>query len=271
MSDAFVFAPTEAQPPLVQLLRRGPVAEVTLQRPAALNALNAQMLAQLHQIAAELDDGVTRCVLLRGAGQRAFAAGADVAAMAGLSASAAAALSQAGQACMAAWAALPMPTVAVVQGFALGGGCELALCCDVILAASAARFGMPEVGLGLVPGFGGTHRLAARVGLGTALAWVLGGEHVDAAEAHRVGLVQAVYSADGLEAGVSQWAQRFLQRSPAAQAAAKALVRAAAATDSGADGREAAAFGRLLAGEQGQQGIAAFIERRRPSFAKEIL
>ncbi len=180
-------------PDLVLSERRGAVALLTLNRPDALNALSSALLADLGaRIDAVARDGSARALVLTGAG-RAFAAGADIAQMRSMTALEGEAFSRLGHDTLAKLEALPIPTLAAVNGFALGGGCELALACDWIYAAKRARLGQPEVNLGLLPGFGGTSRLTRRVGVAWAKELVLTGEPIDAETAQRIGLVNRVF------------------------------------------------------------------------------
>src|SRR5690606_31676916 len=188
----------------VQLEHRGEgVALVTIQRPQALNAIDASVLDGLDRALGALEaDADLRVVVLAGAGGKAFVAGADIAAMQELSPVEAEAFAARGQRLFDRLAALPAPVVAAVGGFALGGGCELAMACDIVIAGPKARFGQPEVKLGVIPGFGGTQRLVRRVGLSAALDLCLTGRMVDAAEALRMGLVSRVVEGDVLEAAL---------------------------------------------------------------------
>jgi enoyl-CoA hydratase len=169
----------------------GPVARITLARPAALNAIDSGVLDGLVAAMDRIGDGIA-AVVVTGEGEKAFAAGADIAAMAGLSAVEAERFAARGQAVLDRLAALPMPVIAAVNGFALGGGCELAMACDLIFANPKAKFGQPEVKLGVIPGFGGTQRLVRRVGWSNALDLCLTGRVIDAAEAKAIGLVSRV-------------------------------------------------------------------------------
>jgi len=183
---------------LVRMDRRGAVALLTLSRPDALNSLDTAMLDALIARCAEVAvDGSLRALVLTGAG-RAFAAGADIAEMRGHDAGAAERFSRLGHRATASLEALSIPTIAAVNGYALGGGCELALACDWIYASEKARFGQPEVNLGLIPGFGGTSRLPRRVGAAWAKELVLTGEPLRAEEALRIGLVNRVFPPDAL-------------------------------------------------------------------------
>ncbi|HVU49041.1 MAG TPA: enoyl-CoA hydratase-related protein, partial [Polyangia bacterium] len=200
----------------------GPVATVTVNRPAALNALDGAtlnaLLAAFTTLAAA--PGV-RCVILTGAGEKAFVAGADVKAMAEMTPAEAGALAGISHRLGEIIGGMGAPVIAAVNGFALGGGCELALCCDFIYASRAARFGLPEVGLGVIPGLGGTQRLPRRVGLGRASELLVTGAVIDADEAMRIGLVNAVLEPAAFLPRVRAVADAIASRAPLAVAAAK--------------------------------------------------
>ncbi len=173
---------------------------LSVNRPKALNALNAETLDELaHAIAHVAQDAAARVLLITGAGDKAFVAGADIAAMQAMSALEAQAFSEKGQRVMQAVEALPIPVIALVNGYALGGGCELAMSCDWIIASERAVFGQPEVSLGIPPGFGGTQRLARLVGRARALELVTTGRQVKADEALRIGLVNEVVPVDAVD------------------------------------------------------------------------
>ncbi len=252
---------------VVRLERRGPVALLTLNRPDALNALDTALLLALEArlLEVEADAGV-RAVVVTGEG-RAFAAGADIAAMRDLDPTGAEAFSALGHRVFARLEALPAPTLAAVNGFALGGGCELALACDFIYASERARFGQPEVGLGLIPGFGGTSRLVRRVGLGWAKEMILVGEPVDAATAERIGLVNRVLAPDELLPAALRTAEVAARRGPLAVAAAKRVLQEGQDADVRVAHRlEQVAFGVIFATDDRREGIEAFLARRPPEF-----
>jgi enoyl-CoA hydratase len=176
----------------VAIERTGDIATVTIQRPDKLNALNPRVLADLDRAFRSLVEEPVRCAILTGAG-KAFVAGADIAEMAGMSPALAKRFADVGQAFCARLEALPFPVIAAVNGFALGGGCEIALACDFIYAAEGAKLGQPEVNLGVIPGFGGTQRLLRRVGAARARELVYTGDMVTAEQALSMGLVNAVF------------------------------------------------------------------------------
>lgn len=243
------------------------IGTITVNRPDKLNALNAATIEELDRaIGALADDAAVRGIILTGAG-RAFVAGADIGELAALDASGARALSLRGQAVFARFEASPKPVIAAVNGFALGGGCELAMACHVRLASEAARFGQPEVKLGLIPGYGGTQRLPRLVGPGMAAQLLLTGEIIDAAEAARIGLVNRVVAADALLATAEALVRQMVANAPLALAQILDGLRHTADAPAGDDfAAEAAAFGRLAGTADAREGTAAFLEKRAPRF-----
>jgi len=253
---------------LVRSEQRGGVCLLTLDRPDALNALNSAVLSALLERAESVaaDPGV-RALVLTGAG-RAFAAGADIAEMGELDPIQALEFSRLGHRAMSALEALPIPSIAAVDGYALGGGCELALACDWIYATRRARFGQPEVNLGLIPGFGGTTRLARRVGPGWAREMVLTGEPVDAEVAQRIGLVNRTFEdRDALLEAALEAGERAAGKGPLAVSQAKRLMQEGADADARvALTMEQTAFGLVFASEDRAEGIEAFLAKRDPKF-----
>jgi enoyl-CoA hydratase len=244
------------------------IALLTFNRPKALNALNSRTLAELDQVLqGEARDPSVRALVITGAGDKAFIAGADIAEMAGMTAQQAREFALLGQRAFARLEALPIPTIAAVNGFALGGGGELALSCDLVYASERARFGQPEVNLGLVPAWGGTQRLSRRVGPMRALEIVLTGETYDAARAREMGLCLEVLAPDALLPHAKAKARTIASRGPVAVAAAKRVLRAGA--DAGlAQGLalEAEAFGLVFASDDMREGTKAFLEKRPARF-----
>lgn len=254
---------------LVRLAVEGPLARLTLSREKQLNALNRELLAELdrHLDALASNDRV-RVVLLTGAG-RAFAAGADIAQMESMTAVQAQGFAEFGQRVMRKLEHLPQPVVALVNGFALGGGMELAMACDVRIASEKAKFGQPEVHLGVIPGFGGSQRLPRLVGQGRALEWLLSGDMLDAAEAHRIGLANRVVKAEELEEAGLQFAQKLLSQGPHALSGVKRAVYDGAELNLEKGlALEAGLFGLCFSTAEQKEGMSAFLNRRQPSFAE---
>jgi len=247
--------------------RRGSIALLTLNRPDALNALNRALLEALAMAVAELDgDEGVRALVLTGEG-RAFAAGADIAEMRGLSPTEAAGFSKLGHETFAALEALAIPTIAAVNGFALGGGCELALACDWIYASEKARFGQPEVALGLIPGFGGTTRLVRRVGPAWAKEMILAGDPIRAEEALRIGLANRLFPADELIPKAIETCESIAAKGPLAIALAKEVIQQGQDADvRTANALEQQAFGLVSASDDRGEGMDAFLEKRDPDF-----
>ncbi len=253
----------------VAVARDGAVAIVTIDRPDALNALD---LATTEGLRDALDvvasDTAVRAVVLTGAGEKAFIAGADVAYMRDLGPTAAKAWGELGQACANLLERMPKPTIAAVNGFALGGGCELALACDLRYASSKAKLGQPEINLGIIPGWGGTQRLARVCGLGFAKDLVFTGRLVDAAEAERRGLVNGIFEPDELLPQTLEIARALAAKGATSLALAKALTNQALQGDHVAQlAHEAMAFPLLFDTYDQTEGMSAFLEKRRPEFA----
>ncbi len=245
-----------------------PVVTLTLNRPKSLNAINRQMLDELRQAFDEAaGDESVRVVVLTGAGDRAFAAGADIAEIAGLGAEQARRFAEHGHAVFTQIETLGKPVIAAVNGFALGGGCELAMACTFRIASEAAQFGQPEVDLGLVPGFGGSQRLTRLVGRGRALDLLLRGCRITAAEAERIGLVTRVVPASALGEDVRRLAGELAAKAPLAMRYILASVHEGADLPLAAANRiEAGYFGLAAATEDMREGTHAFLEKRKPVF-----
>jgi enoyl-CoA hydratase len=248
--------------------RDGGTVVVTIERPEALNALNRETLSELRDRLRELAvDTDARVLVLTGAGDRAFAAGADIKAMSDMSVLEAHAWGTLGHECTRLLESMPKPTIAAVNGFALGGGCELALACDIRYASEQAKFGQPEINLAVIPGWGGTQRLARAIGPALAKDLILTGRTIDAAEALRVGLVSAVHPAEDLMERTLEAAAALAEKSPVALSAAKDAANRALQGDLGSGlSYEAILFAALFATEDQKEGMAAFIEKRAPSF-----
>jgi enoyl-CoA hydratase len=244
------------------------IATVTIDRPEKLNALNREVLEALDAsfVAIEARDDVA-VAIVTGAGEKAFVAGADIAALAEMSPLSAEEVSRHGQAVFRRIERFSRPVIAAVNGFALGGGCELALACHIRIAATNARFGLPEVGLGILPGFGGTVRLARVVGMGRAVELTLTGAQVSADEAARIGLATHVVEPDQLMAKARELAEAMASKGPLALA--RALEAVYHAQEVGLDEalrHESALFGLLAASSDMREGMTAFLEKRKPDF-----
>jgi enoyl-CoA hydratase len=257
---------------LVLATRDGAVITLTVNRPDARNALDSPTVAALTASFETIDsDASVRCVILTGGGDRAFVAGADIKAMAGLDRAGAGAFAERGHRMADLMEQLRVPIIAAVNGFALGAGLELALACDFIYAARTAKLGMPEVGLGVIPGFGGTQRLPIRVGVARARELIYAGAVIDADEALRIGLCNAVTEPDALLPRVRELAARIAANAPLAVQAAKQTVTPG--TLRGPDEPLAAAlaverdqFAALFATEDQKEGMRAFIDKRPPAW-----
>jgi enoyl-CoA hydratase len=237
------------------------VVVVTIDRQDALNALNVETLTELRDRLRELaTDDAARVVVLTGAGGKAFVAGADIKYMSGLDPNEAKGWGALGHEAARLLEEMPKPTIAAINGFALGGGCELALGCDIRFASSRARLGQPEIDLGIVPGWGGTQRLARVCGLGVAKELILTGRMIDAEEALRIGLVTAI--ADPVLDHALGVARKLAEKSPGALRVAKRLLN----LSPGALEREAEEFGDLFATADAKEGLTAFAEKRPPQF-----
>ncbi len=246
----------------------GAIAILTIHRPKALNALDAATLQALGaRIEAIEADANVRAVIVTGAGDKAFVAGADIAAMQQMDPEAALAFSRMGNAVFRRLEKLRVPVLAAVNGFALGGGLELALACDVILASSKAKFGFPEVSLGVVPGFGGTQRLARTIGGNAARVWVMSGEVFSSSEALRLGLAYSLHEPEALLEATLQLARKMAARGPLAVAEAKAVLDAGPELPlEAAIELESQAFSRCFATADLREGMDAFLAKRPAQF-----
>jgi enoyl-CoA hydratase len=247
----------------------GGIGTLTVNRPKQLNALDAatlgEMAAALELARAQADE--VRAVIVTGAGEKAFVAGADIAAMSKLGPAEAREFAALGHRTLNALEALPVVTIAAVNGFALGGGCELAMACDLVYASEKARFGQPEVNLGLIPGFGGTQRLIRRVGLMRAKEMIFSGEVYDAAAARAAGLCLEVLAPEKLLEHARTRATVIASRGPAAVALCKRVMQQGAdqPLPQALDG-ERLAFAGLFGGAEAREGMAAFLEKRPAKF-----
>jgi enoyl-CoA hydratase len=247
------------------------LALVTVNRPEKLNALNRAVISELGEAfrKAREDDSV-KALILTGAGEKTFVAGADIAELASVDAIQAEQLSRRGQEIFRALETLRKPSVAAINGYALGGGLELAMCCAIRVASPNAKLGQPEVKLGIVPGYGGTQRLPRLVGRGRALELLLSGEPIDAAEAYRIGLVNGLAPQDELIATAKQWARKVIANGPLAVALTMESVDTG--LDCGLEAGlrfEAMAFGLTAASDDRREGTSAFLEKRKPVFSRK--
>ncbi len=244
------------------------IATITINRPKSLNALNPATMAELGEalesLAARQDVGV---VLLTGAGEKAFVAGADIAAMSRFNALQALDFSVHGHRVLELIERLPQPVIGVINGYALGGGCELAMACDMLVAADTAKLGQPEVNLGIIPGYGGTQRLARLVGRNVAKELVLTGEMITAQRAWEIGLVNRVVPAAELMKTARETAAKILAKGPVAVRMAKLAMNRGLDLDlSNANAYEASLFATCFSSEDRTEGMAAFLEKRKASF-----
>jgi len=244
------------------------IATITFNRPKTLNALNPETIrelkAALEEVSAREDVGV---VLLTGAGEKAFIAGADIPVFRDFTAMEALEFALLGQGVLELIERLPLPVIGVVNGFALGGGCEVAMACDLLVAADTARFGQPEVNLGIIPGYGGTQRLPRLVGRNLAKELVLTGEMITARRAYEIGLVNRVVPAADLMPTAREIARKILSRGPAAVRTAKMAMNRGLDLDlSNGCALEASLFAAGFATADRVEGVAAFLEKRKPNF-----
>lgn len=250
----------------IRIEDRGPARLVTIDRPSVLNALNPQVVAEIsHALEApEIGQSIAG-IVLTGSGDKAFVAGADIASMAEMNEEAAFVFASQGHAVGDIIARLPVPVIAAVNGFALGGGCELALACDFIYASTTAKFGQPEVKLGVIPGFGGTQRLLRRIGMARALELCVTGAMIDADEALRIGLANRIE--DDVVAAAISTIETIAKMGPLAVAAAKDVIhRGAALPLDAANQLEIEAFAALFRTADQKEGMSAFVAKRRAEF-----
>jgi len=252
----------------ITITQEGGLAIITINRESKLNALNQEVISELTHACAtlEISDEI-RVVAVTGAGAKAFVAGADIGAMVDLRPMEAQAFSAMGGALGESIERSENVWVAAVNGFAFGGGCELALACDFVYAADNAKFGQPEVKLGVIPGFGGTQRLARRVGIAKAKELCMTGDSIDAAEALRIGLCDAVFPQAELMGKVRSLAERISANGPLAVAEVKRLIQQGQSTTlEHALALEQRSFGLLFATEDQREGMRAFLDKRKPQF-----
>ncbi len=248
----------------VKALQEGPLLILTLDRPEALNALNRQVLDDLDAALDEVDLAAVRCLIFTGAGEKAFAAGADIAAMADMGPDEAAAFSRRGNDVFRRIETFPLPTIAAVNGYALGGGCELAMACDIRLCSETAVFGQPEVTLGITPGFGGTQRLMRLIGRGKARELIFSARTMKAPEALQTGLVNAVYPPAELLPAAKQLAERIAKNAPIAVRACKAAMNEGVDLPmDGAIDAEIREFSGCFETQDQKRGMQAFLNKQK--------
>ncbi|PZR16149.1 MAG: enoyl-CoA hydratase [Archangium gephyra] len=255
----------------VKLEMDGAIAVITIDRPKALNALNQQVLTELHDAVGQVaQNKALRALIVTGGGEKAFVAGADIAAMANFSLAEAQAFGELGHKVLDSFEALSIPVIAAVNGFALGGGTELALACDFIYASEKAKFGLPEVTLGVIPGFGGTQRMTRLLGRARAKELIFTGDMIDANKAKEIGLALDVLPAGELLAHCKKVAATIAKRAPLAVAKAKQVI------DAGADLElrkgnelERGAFADLFGSADQKEGMAAFLAKRPAEFKNQ--
>lgn len=249
----------------IKLAVEGNVGVLTVNRPAALNALNDQVIRELNEALDAIDLDTVRCLVVTGEGQKAFVAGADIGQMSGLTKAEGEAFGKLGNDVFRKLETLPIPTIAAVCGFALGGGCELAMSCDIRLCSDTAVFGQPEVGLGITPGFGGTQRMARLIGMGRAKELLYTARKVKAPEALAIGLVQGVYPVEQLMEEALKMAARIAGNAPIAVRATKKAVNDGLQVDMDrAIEIEEQLFGSCFETEDQKNAMGAFLEKRKP-------
>lgn len=248
--------------------RDGAIVVLTLNRPEKLNALNAELLGELDATLTELSrDTTIGCAILTGAGDKAFAAGADIGGMLDFTTDQGRSFAELGHRICSRIERAPFPVIGAVNGFALGGGCEIALSCDFLYASDKAKLGQPEVNLGIIPGFGGTQRLARRVGIGRARELCYTGDTVNAEEALRIGLVNAVVPHADLISKVTEVATKITKKGPIAIAQCKRVLFSGEGVPlDTANALEIQAFATLFGTADRREGMAAFLEKRPAAF-----
>ena len=249
----------------VLLEKKGHIAVATINRPKALNALNSQVLEDIDQLVEQVKaDDEIRALVITGSGEKAFVAGADIGEMSTLTKAEGEAFGKKGNDVFRKLETLPIPTIAAVNGFALGGGCELSMSCDIRLCADTAVFGQPEAGLGITPGFGGTQRLARLVGMGMAKQLIYTAKNIKADEALRIGLVNAVYPLEELMPAAEKMAETIAKNAPiAVRACKKAINEGLEAKMDDAVVIEEKLFGSCFQTADQIEGMSAFLEKRK--------
>ncbi len=242
----------------------GAVAVLTINRPKALNALNSAVLDEIEQTVDAIDTDKIRALIITGAGEKSFVAGADIGEMSSLTKAEGEAFGKKGNDIFRKIETLPIPVIAAVNGFALGGGCEIAMACDIRICSENAIFGQPEAGLGITPGFGGTQRLARIVGVGMAKQLIFTARNIKAPEALRIGLVNAVYPADELMAAANKMASIIASNAPIAVRNCKKAINNGLQTDiDNALTIEEKLFGDCFETEDQKYGMAFFLDRNK--------
>ncbi|MEM1538724.1 MAG: enoyl-CoA hydratase-related protein [Candidatus Nezhaarchaeales archaeon] len=248
--------------------KRDGIAKITINRPQALNALNPEVI---HEIKRALEDAAgsndVRVLIITGSGEKAFSAGADIKWMSNCTPLEALTFSQLGQSVLRMIEELDKPVIAAVNGYALGGGCELALACDLVIASENARFGQPEINVGIIPGWGGTQRLTRLVGVKKAKELILTGDVIDAKEAEKLGIVNKVVPREKLMEEAEALAKKLAEKTPIGLRMAKAAINKSLETSlkDGLD-YEARLFGLLFTTEDAKEGLKAFLEKRKPTY-----
>ena len=244
----------------------GAICTLAISAPKSLNALNSTILKELDDFVSHIGDDV-RALIITGDGEKSFVAGADISEMANLNEAEGEVFGRLGAQVFRKIETLPIPVIAAVNGFALGGGCELAMACDIRIASNKAKFGQPEVGLGIIPGFSGTYRLAKLVGMGMAKELIYSGRAIRADEALRIGLVNAIYEPEQLMEEAMNLANRIVVNAPIAIRYAKQCINEEydlAADD--AIAYENKMFGKCFATEDQKEGMSAFLNKAKPEF-----
>ncbi|MCR4752790.1 MAG: short-chain-enoyl-CoA hydratase [Eubacterium sp.] len=242
----------------------GAVGILTIDRPKALNALNSEVLEDLNAALDQVDLDTVRCLILTGAGEKSFVAGADIGEMSDLSVAEGTAFGKKGNDIFLRIEKFPIPVIAAINGFALGGGCELSMSCDIRLCSENAMFGQPEVGLGITPGFGGTQRLARIVGLGVAKELIYAATNIKADEAYRIGLVNHVYPLEELLPAAKKLAGKIARNAPIAVRSCKKAINEGmqVSIDEGV-AIEEEIFGKCFETHDQKEGMSAFLEKRK--------
>lgn len=244
--------------------QQGQVGIVTINRPKALNALNSTVLKELDEVFSNVDLNTTRCIILTGAGEKSFVAGADIGEMSTLTKAEGEAFGKVGNDVFRKIETFPLPVIAAINGFALGGGCEIAMSCDIRICSDNAVFGQPEVGLGITPGFGGTQRLARLVGPGKAKEMIYTAFNIKADEAYRIGLVNAVYPLEELLPAAVKMASKIAKNAPIAVQACKKAINDGLQVDMDqAIVVEEKLFGSCFESYDQKEGMTAFLEKRK--------